>query len=76
MTGPLDAEKDGDLPVAPRSCAAARPLNGSNISFETPPVAPVVTPGMARVLLRILRKAAEKHGVDPADVAEREPLAS
>ena len=35
-----------------------------------------IPPGLARVLLRILRKDAERRGIELADTAERDALAS
>ena len=50
------------------------PQQRAEMVFEYPPGPLEITPGLAKVLLRILRKAAERHGIDIDDIEPSEAL--
>jgi hypothetical protein len=61
-------------PVAStRRDLAARRRDGKELTFELDPDPLDITPGLARVLLRILRKAAERRATDLDEDTEGRP---
>jgi|CXWL01.1.fsa_nt_gi hypothetical protein len=56
--------------------AQTREIDDATLSFEYDDGPFGISPGLARVLLRVMRKAAERRGIDLNDIEGQEHLAS
>lgn len=63
-------------PAPTRSELRITQSDGPTLTFEFEAGPLEISPGLARVLLRIMRKAAERRGLDIDDKDRREDLAS
>lgn len=75
MEGPCSSPVSAE-PAPARSELRVTQADGPSLIFEFEPGPFEISPGLARVLLRIMRKAAERRGIDIDDNDRHEDLAS